>query len=112
MLPGESNLSARLQGYITEADAQVVSLGAELQDRAGAAWVLYRFWSAVHAARLASPSTLTLSDQGGASYTDQQLRDIKAKADGYLAEFEVLFPTDTPIEAAPPGGATRTRVNW
>lgn len=72
----------------------------------------YVFWD-VYIRMNAQPKNLTVTDKGGHGYDIQQINNMRALAEGYLAEFSGLM---TPVvSTAPQAGlnaAVRNRYGW
>ena len=119
MFPGEMGnvLSARLEGYLTVAyaDARVAAQTAEpTQNSLAFAWAHHLAFMDVYLRLTVQPASVTLTEKGSHSYLVEQLRNMKALADKYLADFNglLLLPPASPPSQFPGTMSVRNVVDW
>lgn len=88
-------IAARLTQYLKNGyeDPRVAPLSDDLQryDKLARAWALYQVYRAVYTRMSAQPLTVAVTEKGSSGYSSEQIRNMKAIADGYLAEFDGLL---------------------
>ncbi len=105
LFPGDdvNALKARADAYVTSAyvDSRVVDIvDATTKDKAAKALALYSAFMAVYIRMTAEPINVNIAEKGTTTYSTAQLANIKAIADGYLAELESLVePDGTAVDA-------------
>lgn len=97
MFPDETTVvfDARLQKYIDEAVAKAAVAGLPTQaakDAATKQWAYHRAFEAQFIRLSSTPASVTLNDQGAASFLQQQIQNFKDLAVDALDQFEELTP--------------------
>lgn len=114
LFPGESSpdLEARLQTYIADAQDRIGALpqAPAEPDEAARAWVYYRAFIAAANRMAAAPMNASLADQGSASYSPEQLRALRARAEYYLSRWTDLIAA--PDALADTVGSRTLRVRF
>lgn len=116
LFPGEESnvLAARLERYVENAydDERVAALTPDaVKDKGARALALSTAFNDVYIRMSAEPLTVSLgSEKGSHGYSAAQLQNIKAIADGYLAELEDLVPTTSDAVVAGTMGVRNTFV--
>jgi hypothetical protein len=117
LFPGEDSLAltARLSGYLTAAydDARVAPLTPDTtKDKGARALALSTAFTDVYIRMNAEANAVNVTEKGSTTYTDKQRENIKALADGYLAELDDLIVV--PAGDAVVRGTTSvpTRFTW
>lgn len=99
LFPGlaSTDLSVLIEGYILSGaqDPFVLVADPALKDRMTRLRALEYVFTAVYVRMSAEPVTVNVAEKGGHSYSTEQLRNIKAIAMQYRAEFESLIPAVT-----------------
>jgi hypothetical protein len=119
LFPGETSkaVSARLQQYLTNGynDSRVVSVGdALLQDELAKAYALNQAFTAIYIRMSNQPLTLSVTEKGSHGFAPEQIRNMKALADKYLADFlGMLATTSGEVARQLPGSVSiRNTVEW
>ena len=110
--PGEdaTTIQGRATAYIAEANTKITDLTlASDIDLATDHWVYYRFWDAIYSRLVAQANSNAIADEGSASITVQQIRDVKALRDEELAAFNGMV-TQSLASAKVSYGPTTTRI--
>lgn len=119
LFPGDDAhaLSTRAEAYIAAAagDSRVAAIIAADASKADAATRAYALWRAYTAAwqRMSlEPITVNVQEKGSHGYSTAQLANIKALADGYVADLEAMVPAPT-TESVPLGTtAVANQFTW
>ncbi|HEY7234904.1 MAG TPA: hypothetical protein VH539_12190 [Gemmatimonadaceae bacterium] len=112
----DATLEARLQAYIDDGEAQAANAAVpdEGTDQAVEAWAYYRAYKAIWLRLSEAPSSLSFTDQGSRSRTDQQREAFHQLWQNYLAIYNGLTPAPAPQQATTraPGGVAMNRYVW
>lgn len=107
--PGENEtqVTARLNAYITEGVAKAAALSGAAQDAPVTSWAYHRAYKAIYTKLLRNPSSWAVEGEGSASISSAQIREFGKLADDKLAEFNgaVVVPIDA---NAPPMASSST----
>lgn len=93
----ESTVEDRLDAYLADGYVKAGAVG----DEAARQWAYHRAYKGVYTRLLAQPSSVSLSDEGSASYTQTQIAAVGALADQALATFEGLMASAVVVETVP-----------
>lgn len=99
---GDATLTARLQAYINEGDEKTAT------DAGIRAWAYHRAFMAVWIRLTTNPNTENFQDQGGHSFLQSQIENVKRIADEQLA----LFTSLTTSATTSTSGTTSTGANF
>lgn len=116
LFPNETDaaLAARLDGYLADGQARAaatLTVQADI-DRAATVFVYYRAASAAYSRILASPTSVTVANEGGTVFTTEQLRALKGRADDYKQEWLSLIADPTVSPGVTPLPATESTPNY
>ena len=121
LFPGEgvTELTARVQVYIDNAGARAEIIAAAGDparvDSMTIAFVLYTTFTDVYVRMSVEPSTVRVEEKGNHSYLAEQIRNIRALAEKYWADFVALAELPVPKMVAgivPPTQSISTDVRW
>ena len=117
LFPGEDSLAltARLSGYITAAygDARVSGLADDAtKDKGARALALATAFTDVFIRMNAEANAVNVTEKGSTTYTDKQRENIKALADGYLAELDDLIAVPAGDAIVRGTQSVPTRFTW
>ena len=113
--PGEASadVTARLAGYLTDAEARAaVITDADDKDRAIVAYAYHRAYQSVATRLAATPSSVTLNDQGSVTTTAAQLAAMQELADRWRDKFDALLPVPEDAALNQPSAAVPTVIRW
>jgi hypothetical protein len=111
-------LSARLNEYITQGQANVAGLAtltAEQKDDTVRAYVNYRAADAIVDRLAMTPANFSAVDQGSVSISSSQINTFAAKRDRYLDQYTELLALageQGPTQSAPQSGSGFVRLVW
>lgn len=107
-------LAHRVQAYITAGTEKASADGVDAGDLddAARAWAYYRAFRAVFVRLSATPSSITLNDQGGTARLLTQIVHFDKLAADYLTEYTGLVPAAAVARVVPQSAATKTRITW
>lgn len=116
MFPGDSPtaLADRVQAYITAGTDKATADGVAAGDldAAARAWAYYRAFRAVFVRLSASPSSVSLANQGGSSRTTSQISEFAALAEGWRTDYLALVPEAPPPRTVPQSAPVKNRFTW
>lgn len=113
--PGEDDttLEERLQAYINEGALLVTSLATSAeQDAATTLWAYYRAFEAVYMRLMATPSSVSIADEGSTSFSSQQIAMFGTTAQQFRTAFDAALVIDSALEPAIPSGAVTNRYRF
>lgn len=117
--PGETGgtLDARLAAYIAEGESEAGDVGdwdsqAEY-DAAVTSWAYYRAFEAVYLRLIATPSTVSITEEGSTQFTQQQINAFKDQSDNYRTAFDAaIADPDEPVATGVVTQSLSTKVTW
>jgi hypothetical protein len=92
-----ATVTQRVKGYILEADAKVASLPVALRDSATKAWVEYRAYWGVYQTMVRQASSIDVTNEGAARWSDAQIEAMRLLAVDALARYEGIVATTTTV---------------
>lgn len=117
LFPGEQSnqLALRLTGYLTRAGNDPRILGepnASKHDHMTRALALHYAFSDVYIRMSSEPMTLSVTEKGSHGYNVEQIRNMRALADGYLAEMIAYLTVGATLGIRPGTVAVANKFGW